>query len=410
MTAAATTAPALAPSLLAAITRGLHRLPQLLAPVEDISLFTGQLGRVLVYAYAYKLTGEEAYWEHMAQGLDGLLHKLQDPATAYLLVQPGLLPNLGYLLQVLRSDAIVDIDLGEPTLQQFDALIHRNALVYLRAQNIDLLYGAAGALHYLGTRAAGRPQVQEYLRELLSELLANKLEDARGIRFYNSRINQANGDDTLNIGLSHGHCGLLLVLLQLHEAGVLQAELAPLANRMVDYLLSLQLPPEPAQGWPAFFPTRYHEELPLTHVHNRQTCNNHLGWCYGDLNVVQVLYQAHRVLNRPELLPLADRVGEYTAARRTGRDCSIDNPFLCHGSASLVLYYRRLYALRPLPCYLDAHRYWWQRTQQEVPAAFALPSDAFQVTSLLMGVPGLLLVLISEALEEPLAWPQLLLL
>jgi hypothetical protein len=399
----------LAAPMLEWIVSGLHRLPDLLAPTEDISLFTGQLGQVLVYAYAYKLTGEEEHCNHLLRGLDEIMNKLQDPATAYLLVQPGLLPNLGFLLGVLRQDAIVDIDLGEQTLQQFDELIHRNALVYLRAQNIDLLYGAAGALHYLGTRAATQPQALGYLRELLQELLRTKVEDERGIRFYNTRINHANGDDTLNMGLAHGHCGLLLVLLHLYEAGLLQAEIAPLANRMVDYLLSLQLPPEPDKGWASYFPTRYHEELPLHHVRNRQTYNNHLGWCYGDLNVMQVLYQAHRLLHRPELLTLADHVGAYTAARRTVPTCAVDNPFLCHGSASLVLYYRRLYALRPLPCYHDAHQYWWRRTLAELPAAYALEANV-QVSSLLMGLPGLLLVLISEALNEPLAWPQLLLL
>ena len=410
MTTAAPLPVAPAPSLSEAITSGLHLLQQLPASAKDITFFTGQLGHVLLYAYAYKLSGDDEHWEHLMHALDGVLGKLQHPDTAYLLAHPGLLPNLGCLLQTLQHDDIVDVDLGEETLAQFDDLIFKHCLGYLRAQNIDFLYGAAGALHYLGTRAAARPAVAGYLRELLDELLRTRIEDARGIRFYNSHINHLNGNTDLNMGLAHGHCGLLLVLLQLHEAGLLQAQIGPLAHRMVDYLLGLELPPEPAKGRVSYFPARHHDELPLHDAQNRQAYNNRMGWCYGDLNVVQVLYQAHRVLGRPELLAVAHRVGEHTCTRRTEWDSGIDSAHLCHGSASLVLYYRRLHQLHPLPCYHEAYRYWWQRTLDQLPATYAAAPTAFQGTGLLMGLPGLLLLLISEALGEPLAWPQLFLL
>jgi hypothetical protein len=75
-----------------------------------------------------------------------------------------------------------------------------------------------------------------------------------------------------------------------------------------------------------------------------------------------------------------------------------------------VLYYRRLYAQHPLPCYREAQHYWWQQTLDHLPGTYELAPTAFQGAGLLMGVPGVLLVLISEALDEPLAWPELFLL
>lgn len=405
-------APPLAPAatiLSEAIATGFQAFEQLPAS-SDISFYSGQLGHVLLYGYAYKLTGDDHHWNRLMQALDTILDKLQQPATTHLVVQPGMLPKLGYVLQLLQRDDIVDVDLGEETLAQFDDLIYQHALGYVRARNIDFLYGAAGAIQYLGTRVARQPQVAAYLRELLDELLLTKLEDERGIRFYNAHINRLNDDTDLNLGLAHGHCGLLLVLLQLHEAGVLQAEIAPLAHRMTDYLLGLEMTPEPEKGRVSYFPMRHYDELPLDDARNRRSYGTRMGWCYGDLNVVQALYQAHRVLHRSDVLVVAHRVGEYSCTRRAEPESGIDSPHLCHGSVSLVLCYRRLYELHPLPCYREAQRYWLQDTLTQLPATYSQAATAFQGAGLLMGLPGLLLVLISEELDVPLAWPQLFLL
>jgi hypothetical protein len=397
------------PTLPAAIEAGLQALAQLPLP-NDVTFYSGQLGHVLLYGYAYKLTGDDHHWDQLMQALDGILHKLQAPATAYLAAQPGLLPKLGYVLQLLARDGIVDVDLGAHTLAQFDDLIYQHALGYLRARNIDFLYGAAGALHYLGTRVGARPEVSTYLAELLAELLLTRIEDERGIRFLNAHINHLNGNADLNIGLAHGHCGLLLVLLGLHETGVLPAQTGPLAHRMVDYLLALEVAPEPHRGRMSSFPLRHHDELPLLAPQNRNLYSSRMGWCYGDLNAVQALYQAHRVLHRPDALAAAHRVGELSCARRTEPESGVDSPHLCHGSASLLLCYQRLYQQHPLPCYREAQAYWLHHTLAQLPATYAEAPTAFQATGLLMGLPGLLLVLISEELAEPLAWPQLFLL
>ncbi|GAB3636796.1 hypothetical protein GCM10027422_23860 [Hymenobacter arcticus] len=404
-------APAVPTSALSdAILSGLRLLGTLPANADDVTFYSGQVGHVLAYAYAYKLTGDDDHWKRMMGALDNVLGKLQDPRTASLLTQPGLLPKLGYVLQLLQRDDIVEIDLGEETLAQFDDLIFKHALTYLRARNTDFLYGAAGAMHYLGTRAAARPQVAGYLHQLLDALLQTKIEDERGVRFYNAHINRANGSDELNIGLAHGHCGLLLVLLQLHETGLLQPELTTLVDRMLTYLLGLEITPEPAKGRLSHFPLRHHDDLPLHDARNRQCYGTRMGWCYGDLNVVQVLYRAHQVLGRPELLAIAHRVGEYSCTRRTEAESGVDSPHLCHGSSSLALCYRRLHQLQPLPCYREAQAYWVQRTLAQLPATYAQVDTAFQSSGLLMGLPGLLLVLLTEELDAPLAWPELFLL
>jgi hypothetical protein len=398
------------PVLPALLAEGLQLVQQLPAPA-DASLFSGQLGHAVLFAYAHRLTGETAHEAAMTGALTAVLGQLRNPATALpLLTRPGLLPNLGQVLRVLRQDGLADVDLGPDTLTQFDSLLFKQARAYLRQRNIDFLYGATGALAYLGTRTEANPHVTDYLHELLGELALTKVHDSRGIRFYNSHINYLNSRSDLDLGLAHGHCGLLLVLLGLLQQGVLPAQTEPLATGMLDFLLSLELPPEPALGYVSYFPTRYQEELPLEAPQNRRTYNNRLGWCYGDLNVVQVLYLAHQVLGRPGLLALADKVGAAACARRTLPEAGIESTHLCHGSASLALYYRTLHQARPLACYQAARQFWQAQTLARLPADLAEAATNPRAQGFLMGLPGVLLSLLTDQLDEPVAWPQLLLL
>lgn len=398
------------PVLPALLTEGLRLVQQLPAPT-DASLYSGQLGHVVLFAYAHHLTGEADYEAAMTSALATVLDQLRSSDTALrLLTRPGLLPTLGQVLRVLRQDGLADIDLGADTLAHFDNLLFKQGRTYLRQHNIDFLYGATGVLSYLGTRAEANSQAADYLHELLDELARTKVQDSRGIRFYNTHINQLNSRSDLDLGLAHGHCGLLLVLLGLWQKGVLPAQFEFLATGMLDFLLGLELPPEPALGYVSYFPTRYQEELPLDDPQNRRTYNNRLGWCYGDLNVVQVLYLAHQMLGRPGLLALADKVGAAACERRTFPTVDIAHTHLCHGAASLALYYRTLFRARPLACYQAAQQFWQHQTLARLPTDLAQAATSPHAQGLLMGLPGILLGLLTDLLDEPVSWPQLLLL
>lgn len=393
--------------LLTYVTDGLRIMDGLTA--TDNSLFSGKLGHALLYAYAYKLTLDDAHWHQAQSCLEAVLAKIQHPAGSTLISVPGSLPSLCYLLQVLSDDNISDVDLGTDTLRQLDGVVFRNALAQLQEQNIDFLYGATGALHYLCTRLTSNPDAQGYLDLLFEELLRHRHQDARGTRFYNSHINRLNNSTDMNLGLAHGQCGLLLVLLELHEAKFRAADTRAVAEDMLRYLLGLQLPPEPEQGYVSFFPARLNEELPLTDPANRAKYNNRMGWCYGDLNVVLVLYKAARILELPHLATLADEVGAATCTRRSEDESGIENAHICHGSSSLVLCYNALLRERPLPCYLEAKAYWLERTTAYLDADYQEVTATQHTAGLLMGFPGILLVLISELLEEPTSWQRLLL-
>ncbi len=381
------------------IDNGLARL--VTARPAGSSLLNGRLGLVTLYAYAYKLLADEHLWDLAAEHLAAVMSELEQSLTSQ---QPDVstITSLGQLLPLLNRDHILELELGKENWQLFDELVFVQTRQQLRAANTDFLAGAAGGLRYLGTRLTVSAAASQYLQVLLGELTARRLEDGSGIRFANSYIEQLNASTAINMGYAHGHWGLLMVLLQLFEAGSEQHRLLllPLVDGMLAYALNVR------RTWPdrakeALFP----HAVP-TKVGTAPDYNGFVGWCYGDLVAALVLYRVHRVLGRPDI----HRVAVLTGARACGlplmhpRTLGTD---LCHGSASLVSCCEALYRMHPRHCYTRARTAWLAYTVSQLQQQQNLPQ---QDASLLNGLAGTLLTLISALPGFRASWPALLLL
>lgn len=377
----------------------------------QLSLYSGKLGHLLLAAYTYRLTEKDGDWQRTSDLLDDVLAQLQGEKAAMPLHSANLLMSLHQVLAALREEGIADVSLGDETMEVVDELAFRNCRAFLLNRNIDFLYGAAGGFHYLSGRVQANAAVTGYLEELVEELLATKLEDERGVRFYNAHIARMNDSEDINLGLAHGQCGLILALLEVYRAGVRQASIKKLIEGMVCYILHLRQDAEPGAGYHSLYPARMDETKAATHPENRAKYNSRMGWCYGDLNIALVLYRVHRILRLPDLLRWADEVGQHAAARRTLENAGVEQPHLCHGAASMVLMYQALQRECPLPAYQEAKDFWLGETLtflKDYLSGGGYETDQ-HAGGLLMGIPGILLVLISEELQEETAWQQILL-
>jgi hypothetical protein len=320
------------------------------------------------------------------------------------------LPSLCFVLRVVKEDGILDIDLGEDELKIFDELIYKHANVFLRDENLDYLFGAPASLHYLLKRVDENPAVKGYIEWLIGTIDTMGIQDEKGIRFYNSHVNRQNKSRDIDTGLAHGQCGLLLVLLKVYEAGICRTATRRIIEGMLRYLHGLKLTPDRAAGYPAFYPVGMTESLDKTHPTNRRKYNNRMGWCYGDLNIVLAFYRAARILEEPSWIDEADEVGLDCCTRLDIRDSDIVAGHICHGSSSLVLFFKALYAERPLAAYLDACAYWTRFTEDYVERQLENPEEEPRAMEFLMGLPGSLLTLITGLLPDKTKWEQILLL
>jgi hypothetical protein len=137
--------------------------------------------------------------------------------------------------------------------------------------------------------------------------------------------------------------------------------------------------------------------------------NGFLGWCYGDIMAALVLYQAHHVLAWPALR----RVAAFTGTRACWlpqSDARVMGTGLCHGSASLVAGFGALHQMHNKRCYARAHGTWLRYTVHNLSQELLLPAPVQSTGSLLNGLSGTLLTLISELIDTSVSWQSILLL
>ncbi|WDF56033.1 lanthionine synthetase LanC family protein [Mucilaginibacter sp. KACC 22063] len=391
--------------LIEQIKTGEHVIASL--PFKGNSLFSGKLGRILYLAYNYKLLGNEENIETAVTYLDELFDYFKSGSPEAILEIPWVLPSLCRVIMTLNQDNIIDIELQDDEFFVFDEMVYKSAKTYLANNNIDFLYGAAGALSYLVNRIDYNGKIKDYITDAFESLMLLKMEDEHGVRFFNSHISKQNRSADIDLGVAHGQSGLILVLLDIYKAGILQPEIRGLIIGMLKYILGLERKPERADGVYSYFPVTIDENFARTAPENIKKYNDRMGWCYGDLNIALVFYRCADVLNMPELLIKADTLGRDTCTRLTEEESGIENAHLCHGSASMVLMYNALYREQPLPEYMDTKNFWMEYTHNYIQNELKDPESNGRAEQLLMGIPGVMLVLINEALGGNQKWQSI---
>jgi len=379
-------------------------------PVKGNSLLSGKLGRVLYLAYNYKLLGNEENIETAVSYLDEIFGYLREAGPEAMQELPWILPALCRVIDVLNDDQIIDMEIDAQDFLVFDETIFKSIKVFIANYNIDFLYGASGSLNYLIKRMDRNPVIKEYIAILFDLLLGKRIEDEKGIRFINAHMSKHSKSEDIDFGLAHGQCGLILTLLNIYETGLLQEPIKELVTGMLKYILPFKQLPQPESGMYSYFPMGVNESLERTDPKNLAKYNNRMGWCYGDLNIALMLYKAARILDLPELSVLANEVGLDTCKRLTTENSGIENAHLCHGSTSMVLFYDALAAENNLSEYKEARAFWFRYTQDYLDIELQKPETNGRAEQLLMGIPGAMLLLLSEELEEQTSWKSLFLL
>ncbi|UHG94939.1 lanthionine synthetase LanC family protein [Spirosoma oryzicola] len=378
-------------------------------PKND-TLLSGRIGRMVYYFYLFRYYQDELFGERAVAILEEIVSNIQEKTSPYLLKYPFSfgLSGFGYVMSLLIEEGIIDIDF-EDQLVEFDELIYQGALPELAKGNTDYLHGGMGAVLYL-TRRLKNPAVRPYLETMVSILDQLAIRDERGLRFPNTHIARMNQSDNINLGLAHGLCGILLILMRIHEQGIAQPLIETMVSEGIRYLMSFRTPPDPQQGKYSQFPLTIDENSPLDSPENSKEYGARLGWCYGDLNEMMLLYQAGKRMHRPDWTALADDIGAVVIKRHSPRETIIRDSHFCHGTAGVSQYYKRFYDLTGQTVYLEAYRHWIAKTVDFLEEELTSPVYASHAGELLEGFVGSSLVLLSSVSDEDYAWDRIFLL
>lgn len=362
----------------------------------DDSLFGGNLGLVLLYHEWYRQSGEQAYLEKGRALLQDIFYRLDQDGSG--INGPSLskgCTGLAMLLSFFEKDRLIAME-TRGARKKLDEFLFEAAMAQLENDFTDCLHGAFGIIHYF-TRYGPKP----YLNELVLKACSLVVKDPFGHWFPNAMLG-IKGQNEINFSLSHGQCGMLLVLL----AAINRSDHASLIEQTlregIRFIAKHRLYVDSSNDEHSCYPLSIKENT--TGIENLPR----LGWCYGDLNAALLFYRAGKTFNDPSITQLGDIAGLHSVSRKDAASTQVTDSHFCHGSAGLAQFYKCLYNETGNTNYQDAYLYWIRKTTEFV--RDDMNNGAFQQKehSLLEGPVGVSLVLLAYLSGRYPAWSRIL--
>ncbi|MGY3091485.1 hypothetical protein ACVWYF_004553 [Hymenobacter sp. UYAg731] len=219
--------------------------------------------------------------------------------------------------------------------------------------------------------AAVLRSVRYFLARLPDAAAATHLQELIGAAYQSSRkpLTQAPGHKATDLSMGSGLMGELLVLMDVHNAGISVALLRDVVRQGIALLLS-------TKGEVNFLAGRYSVFPVAIEPSGERRVTNQLSWAHGDLGASLVLYQARVVLDDAELGTIADLVGLNTLLRKEERTTGLVDSRFGQGTAGVACLYHRLYRLTGNPAYQRGHRFWLAQTEEYLTHELATGSYA----------------------------------
>lgn len=362
---------------------------------DDLSLLGGKLGLALYYFSLCEAFDKEYHGRRCVELVEEILNEIDEKGGLSSVSFGSGTAGLFYLLCLLGRNGLLEIDLAEEMGDTDAAIVGEACQLISRHDYVDYLHGAMGVAHYLASRLPD-PLVEAHLAAIIDALYEKAVKEEDGIWFRNLVL-EGKDKESINLSLSHGLAGLLLILLEAAEKGFKHPHLDTMIGAGTQFLLAQRTTPGDEQF--SLFPA----SISLA---NRESpfFTPRLAWCYGDLNAVLLLYRAAAYLKRPEWKDLADEIGLYCTTRLSPESTLATDSHFCHGSSGLAHYYFCLHAIRPLPEYAQAAAYWTSQSlvmlERDLEEGFYKGRES----GLLEGLAGVNLHFISTITGKPLSW------
>ncbi|MDB4926554.1 lanthionine synthetase LanC family protein [Mucilaginibacter sp.] len=315
---------------------------------ENISLMAGKCGLTLFDYLYFK------YFEYN-ESSDKIDHCIQQLADKSLIeMHPSLCTGkagINWFFTYLFYNEIIAKE-DRDFLCDDDQQLEDSASAMLKHGNYDFLHGATGIAYYLiYSKCYSREVFFNSFFDGLEVLVEKSSQKAIIPRFdleaYSIIPNE------VNLGLSHGIPSILKLCLQCYRENICCDRARSLAMIIVKYLknhINIDISK-------CYFPDHLTENGNVDYV-------SRIGWCYGDLGLGYIIYQAGMAFNDFEISTFALQILTSTTKRRCFEETKVMDGGICHGTAGIAHIYNRLWHNTNLPIFKEACDFWILKTVQ----------------------------------------------
>ena len=315
-----------------------------------------------------------------------------------------------YILEILKRESFIDYD--DSNFDNLDIYLFDKMRFDLENNYFDFLHGALGYGWYftekfLNSKNSRKEIYFNFSKYLLKELENSSIEDYNG-KFWKSNIMFKKVNiEVSNLGMSHGLPSFIMLLSKMTLIDQLKEKSIKLLKGASDYLISSDI--QNLNGT-----ARYPNWIDLN---NRMIKNNsRLAWCYGDLGISVALHKASKVLNSDSLYSWSKEILMNSTERTNINEAGVKDAGLCHGAFGIMLLYKSLNASFNNTSIQKASELWATKglslgCYKDGYAVFKSGNGKtwFNDDSLLEGVSGIGLSIISYLSKSNLAWEEALL-
>lgn len=367
-------------------------------PTND-HLLDGNLALVWYYYHTWKATKQTALVEKVQELINQVFDNINtNPQLAGASFANGM-AGFAYTVTIISKDKLIDINIDEE-LEDVDDYLYQQAIDWIEDDYIDFLHGATGIIHYFNERLDNQ-KIYNYTNDLVERLFYRGIIDGRGLRFKNYVVS-IDEKQKIDFSLSHGLVGFMLVLLNSYEKGLKNEIIPDFASKAINYIFSYKRNPDFDKGQYSYFPNTVSE--------NEVNYKNRLAWCYGDLNIVLLLFRYAKLFNDKNIEKQAILIGTSTLVRVEANSTLISNAHFCHGASGVTQFYKTLYTISGVDAFKKGYEEWIDRLLVFIDQDLSNKNYESIEGNILDGYIGIALTLLSYFKKETLYWQTTLLL
>ena len=374
----------------------------------NIGLLTGTMGLAIFSYYYAKLKGKD---NTIA---DGFLDKTLDIciSTVQRDTYCSGIAGVGFGIEHLTQYSFIKTNTNL-LLTDFDEYLSQSLNIYLSKKDYEFLHGSIGLGVFFLKRALVNNKIKKWVEQIIHELKANQHKGAgTEVKWLSSILNEEFRQvNVYNICLSHGMSAILYLLTKAYSMEICKEETSIMIQGVTEYILNQEVD---RRSYGSCFPSMSIES-------DEVKVGSRLAWCYGDLGVASVLYQAGVAMQNDSWKNKAIEVLLFAAEKRRHLEANgIKDACLCHGTAGVAhIFYRAWWNTR-LPEFKKAADFWFQETLKM--AKFSDGLAGFKTWrpeeyggwnnqyDMLEGIAGIGLAMLSYLTETEPTWNECLLL
>ena len=312
---------------------------------DDASLMSGKAGHVL-YGIQYLENNAGATdddWEKLNNRIQDLAEK--SITAGYPSFSNGM-AGIHWVFSYFQNKGLLDEEEITSICSQ-DEVMATVAIDSVKSGLYDYLFGASGIAHYL----LHRNHPPTFFKQLLDALRDQQSSSTLAVLPAFDLVAGKTIADRIDFGLAHGISAILKFHLQCFRKGVYYSESKNAAENIIDFLLSGVNDDKSY----SYFPS-------IKETHSRTDSPSRLAWCYGDLTIAYMLYEAGILFHDKRLVDFSIEVFTKTTTRKTFDETGVCDAGLCHGSAGLAHIYSRVFTLTNEPLFKHTSEYWIKKT------------------------------------------------